>query len=57
LDWPHHVSDLKGWNNAAAARYGVRGIPANVLINGDGIIIAKNVRGKQLTDALKKVSK
>ncbi|MGB0884725.1 MAG: TlpA family protein disulfide reductase [Salibacteraceae bacterium] len=54
LDWPHHVSDLKGWSNEAAARYGVRGIPANVLINGDGIIVAKNVRGKQLTDALKK---
>ena len=54
LSWPYHVSDLKGWNNAAAARYGVRGIPANVLIDGDGIIVAKNVRGKQLTDALKK---
>lgn len=54
LKWEYHVSDLKGWSNAAAARYGVRGIPANVLINGDGIIVAKNVRGKQLTDALKK---
>lgn len=57
LSWPHHVSDLKGWSNEAAARYGVRGIPANVLIDGDGIIIAKNVRGKQLTDALKKATK
>lgn len=57
LAWPHHVSDLKGWNNEAAARYGVRGIPANVLIDGDGIILAKNVRGTQLTDALKRFVK
>ena len=54
LIWKDHVSDLKGWNNAAAARYGVRGIPASVLINGDGIIVGKNLRGAQLKDALKK---
>ncbi len=54
LLWKNHVSDLKGWNNAAAARYGIRGIPASVLINGDGIIIGKNLRGTQLPNALKK---
>ena len=57
LSWPYHVSDLKGWSNAAAARYGVRGIPANVLIDGDGIIVAKNIRGSQLLSTLKALVK
>lgn len=48
LIWPYHVSDLMFWNNAAAVRYGVNSIPTNVLINGDGIIIAKNLRGEEL---------
>lgn len=52
LTWDYHVSDLRGWSNAAAATYGVRGIPSNFLINGDGIIVAKNVRGQQLVDAI-----
>ena len=57
LSWPYHVSDLKGWSNAAASRYGVRGIPANVLIDGNGIILAKNIRGSQLLSTLKKLAK
>lgn len=48
LTWPYHVSDLMFWNNAAAVRYRVNSIPTNVLINGDGIIIAKNLRGEEL---------
>ena len=57
LSWPHHVSDLKGWGNAAAAVYEVRGIPANVLIDGDGIIVAKNIRGTQLLSTLESLVK
>ncbi len=52
LIWPYHVSDLQGWNNAAAMRYGVNSIPTNVLVNGDGIIVAKNLRGTDLEKAL-----
>jgi len=52
LYWPYHVSDLKGWSSAAAAKYGVNSIPTNVLINGQGIIIAKGLRGPALTGAL-----
>lgn len=48
LVWPFHGSDLRGWNNAAAQRYGVNSIPTNVLVDGDGIIIAKNLRGELL---------
>jgi len=49
LTW-NHVSDLKGWGNAAGKRYGISSIPANVLLDKDGKIIAKNLYG----DALKK---
>lgn len=52
LLWPNHVSDLLGWNNAAAMKYGVQGIPTNYLIDGDGIIIGKALRGADLENAL-----
>ncbi len=52
LVWPHHVSDLQGWNNAAALKYGVSSIPTNVLVDGNGIIVAKNLRGSDLEKAL-----
>ncbi len=52
LIWKGHISDLQGWNNAAAIKYGVRSIPTNFLINGDGIIIAKGLRGSDLEKAL-----
>ncbi len=57
LIWESHVSDLKGWQSEPAAMFGVRGIPANVLIDGDGIIIAKNLRGAQLESTLSKLVK
>jgi len=52
LDWRFHVSDLKYWNSVPAAMYQVRGIPSNFLIDGNGIIVAKNLRGPQLDAAL-----
>ncbi|WP_160713652.1 redoxin domain-containing protein [Chitinophaga solisilvae] len=51
LAWTH-VSDLKGWKNAAAELYGVRAIPQNVLIDPKGKIIAKNLRGEELDKKL-----
>ncbi|HEC43070.1 MAG TPA: TlpA family protein disulfide reductase [Bacteroides sp.] len=48
LEWPYHVSDLMGWSAEGAGIYGVNAIPANYLIDGDGIIIAKNLRGEAL---------
>lgn len=47
LEWTQ-VSDLKGWKNAVAQQYGVRAIPANFLINPEGIIIGHNLRGDKL---------
>ncbi|MBA3901497.1 MAG: TlpA family protein disulfide reductase [Bacteroidetes bacterium] len=48
LKWDYHVSDLKGWNSEPAKIYGVYSIPANFLINNEGIIVAKQLRGGNL---------
>lgn len=50
LYWKHHVSDLKGWNCAPASEYGVAFIPQNVIINSEGIIVAKNLNGRHLNN-------
>ncbi|MGB0916323.1 MAG: peroxiredoxin family protein [Flavobacteriales bacterium] len=54
LDWIN-VSDLGGWNSAGAATYGVRSIPGNFLIDANGVIIAKNLRGANLHAELQKL--
>ena len=48
LFWEYHVSDLGYWQSAGSQKYGIRSIPSNVLINGDGIIIARNLKGAAL---------
>ncbi len=57
LVWPYHGTDFKGWKNQAALDYGVRAIPANFLVDGNGIIVAENLRGKELETTLRKLSK
>lgn len=52
LVWPYHVSDLKKWGNTAAKKYKVSGIPASFLIDKNGVLIAKNLRGAALEQAL-----
>lgn len=47
LTWTH-VSDLKYWENEAAKLYAVSAIPANFLLDENGIIIGKNLRGEDL---------
>lgn len=54
LTWTH-VSDLRGWDNKAALNYGVRSIPATFLIDAQGNVIAKNLRGKALENALAEI--
>ncbi|MDR1403814.1 MAG: AhpC/TSA family protein [Tannerellaceae bacterium] len=51
LTWTH-LSDLKYWDSEIPALYGVRGIPANVLLNPDGVIIATNISGEDLQNKL-----
>jgi thiol-disulfide isomerase/thioredoxin len=48
LTWENHVSDLKGWQSEGARIYGVNSIPMNFLIDENGVIIAKNLRGSLL---------
>ncbi len=54
LPWIH-VSDLKYWKNEVAVQYGVNSVPANILVNPEGIIIAKNLRGEALTNRLSEI--
>ena len=56
LTWTH-ASDLKFWNNEAAALYSVQSIPANFLIDPQGNIVAKDLRGEELTEPLQKTLK
>lgn len=56
LTWTE-VSDVKGWKNAAAGEYGVNAIPANFLVDPNGIIIAHNLRGDALENKLSEVLK
>jgi thiol-disulfide isomerase/thioredoxin len=57
LEWPYHISDLKGWYSKHAAIYGVRQIPYNLLLDGNGVIIARNLRGPALEATLEKLAK
>ena len=56
MTWPQ-MSDLKGWNCEGAAIYGVRSIPATVLIDQEGNIIARNLRGEAIKEKLSELLK
>ncbi len=51
------VSDLKGWGNEVGQKFGIRSIPQNFLIDKNGIIIGKNLRGEDLYNKLAEVMK
>ena len=55
LVWPNHVSDLKYWSSEAAAIYGVRSIPSMFLIDREGRIVAKDLRGAALENAVREL--
>jgi thiol-disulfide isomerase/thioredoxin len=57
LKWKWHVSDLKHWNSEAGRLYGVSSIPMSFLIDPNGVIIAKNLRGLGLHQELDKYVK
>jgi peroxiredoxin len=56
LTWTH-VSDLKGWESAAGQTYGVKSIPLSILLDPQGRIIDKNLRGDALEAKLASVLK
>jgi peroxiredoxin len=51
LSWTH-VSDLQYWNNAVAQLYRIGSIPANILVDPTGKIVARDLRGEALTRKL-----
>lgn len=55
LVWPNHVSDLKKWQSQAAAIYNVRSIPSTFLLDKEGRIVQKNLRGADLENAVKQL--
>ena len=55
LNWPNHVSDLRGWNNRVAALYEVKSVPFTVLIDQQGKIIKTNLRGEALESELQRI--
>ncbi len=55
LVWPNHVSDLLGWKTPMTQLYGFNSIPHTVLIDKEGKIIAKNLRGSSLEQKLKEI--
>ena len=56
ITWPQ-MSDLKGWQCEGASLYGVRAIPATVLVDQQGTIIARNLRGAALMKKLGELMK
>ena len=56
LVWKH-VSDLKGWQSDVAKLYGIQSIPFNLLLDKEGKIIAKGLRGEELMRKLEEVIK
>ncbi len=53
MPWQQYF-DGKGWQNKLAGQYGVNSIPATYLLDGEGKIIAKNLRGEALEAAVAK---
>lgn len=54
LTWTH-VSDLAYWNNAVSKMYGINAVPSNLLIDPQGRILAKNLRGEALNTKLAEI--
>ncbi|GAG81538.1 unnamed protein product, partial [marine sediment metagenome] len=51
LTWTQ-VSDLNYWNNEVSKAYGINSIPSNLLLDKNGIIIEKNIRGEDLRNKI-----
>jgi thiol-disulfide isomerase/thioredoxin len=54
LEWTH-VSDLLFWDNDVAKLYDIKAIPQNLLLDKEGKIVAKDIRGEELTETLEEI--
>ncbi len=54
MPW-HHLSDLKGWESVAGQTYGIRSIPSSLLIDPEGKVVARDLRGPALGEKLAEI--
>lgn len=54
LTW-QHISNLQGWDEPIAVQYGVTSIPATVILDKNGVIVARNLRGEELKAKVKEL--
>ena len=57
LVWQSHGSELRGWDSEVVKQYHVNGIPSNFLIDQNGIVIAKDLKGPALYASIKRLTK
>jgi len=57
LIWSYHICDFKEWYSALVDKFELESIPANFLIDSEGVIIAKDLRGDALENTLKALKK
>lgn len=55
LSWPNHVSDLNGWTSSGGKSYGIRSVPSTVLVDREGKVVARNLRGSDLERKLEQL--
>ena len=55
LVWPSHVSDLGYWQSSVVKQYNISGIPFTCLIDKEGKIVAKGLRGEELEVQIRKL--
>lgn len=55
LIWPYHISELKRWDGVLSRSYGVNSIPFTVLIDAEGKVVEKNLRGPMLEQRLRQI--
>ena len=48
LPWPYQVSDLLGWNSPLVKQHGFRDLPYNLIVDGQGQVLAKNIHQSKL---------
>tara|TARA_B110000977_G_C11081230_1_gene493010 strand:+ start:2091 stop:2588 length:498 start_codon:yes stop_codon:yes gene_type:complete len=56
LIWSGHGSQLKGWKSEIANLYHINSIPSNFLVDENGIILAKNLKGPALYATIKRLT-
>ena len=55
LSWPNHVSELNYWTSSGGKTYGIRAVPSTVLVDREGKVVARNLRGADLERKLEQL--